>query len=192
MIIALSGPSGIGKGYFKEAILSKYPNVQELIWYTTRGLRPNEFNRKSISESEFEVLLNEGKMALVQDMFGHRYGISHDDLLKESGEWLTEVHPYILEEAKHINPHIITIGMITEDFSLLRERLAVKRKTENPAEIEARLGVAEKEMAIVKASPELFDEVIVVTRENESSIANIAQEIFKKYWKEGEQCGKKS
>ena len=192
MIIALSGTSGICKGYCKEAILSKYPNVQELIWYTTRGLRPNEFNRKSISESEFEVLLNEGKMALVQDMFGHRYGISHDDLLKESGEWLTEVHPYILEEAKHINPHIITIGMITEDFSLLRERLAVKRKTENPAEIEARLGVAEKEMAIVKASPELFDEVIVVTRENESSIANIAQEIFKKYWKEGEQCGKKS
>ena len=73
-----------------------------------------------------------------------------------------------------------------DDLSLLRERLAVKRKTEDPAEIEARLGVAEKEMAAIKASPELFDEVIVVTRENVSSVADIAQKIFKKYWKEGE------
>lgn len=186
MIIALSGPSGIGKGYFKEAILSKYPNVKELIWYTTRGLRPNEFNRKSISDSEFEALLGEGKMALVQDMFGHRYGVFRDDLSRESGEWLTEVHPYVLEEAKRINPRIITIGMMTDDLGLLRERLAVKRKTESPAEIEVRLGVAEKEMAAIKASPELFDEVIVVTRENESSVADIAQKIFKKYWKEGE------
>lgn len=192
MIIALSGPSGIGKGYFKEAILSKHPDVQELIWYTTRGLRPNEFNRKSISDSEFEALLDEGNMVLVQEIFGHRYGVSRDDLSRESGGWLTEVHPYVVSEAKHINPQIITIGMMTEDLNLLRERLVVKRKTEDSAEIEVRLSVAEKEMAAIKANPELFDEVIVITRENESSVADIAQKLFKKYWKEGEQCGKKA
>lgn len=186
MIIALSGPSGIGKGYFKEAVLSKYPSIQELIWYTTRALRPNEHNRKSISESEFNTLLDAGKLVLPQGMFGHRYGIALDDLSRESGDWLTEIHPYVVAEAKRINPHIITIGMMTEDIGLLRERLSVRRKTEDPAEIETRLSVAEREMSAIKSNPELFDEIIVITRENEPSVAEMAQKIFEKYQKEGE------
>ena len=186
MIIALSGPSGIGKGYFKEAVLSKYPSIQELIWYTTRALRPNEHNRKSISENEFNALLDAGKLVLPQGMFGHRYGIALDDLSRESGDWLTEIHPYVISEAKRINPKIVTIGMITEDIGLLRERLSVRRKTETPAEIEARLSVAEQEMAAIKASSELFDELIIITRDNESSVSKRAQEIFEKYQKEGE------
>lgn len=184
MIIALSGPSGIGKGYFKESVLLKHPEVKELIWYTTRTLRPNEKNRKSVSDAEFDELLKSEKMVLVQEMFGHRYGVHLDDLIKESGIWLTEVHPYVVMEAKRINPQIVTIGMLTEDLGLLRERLVVKRKTEKPDEIEIRLSIAKSEMNAIKENSALYDKILVITRENEHLVANMAQELFRHFVEE--------
>lgn len=179
MIIALSGPSGIGKGYVKEAILKENPDVKEAVWYTTRELRPGEKNRKSITNAEFDSLKLTGKLVLVQDMFGHRYAMCKEDLMTTDGIILTEIHPYVVREAKIINPNIFFIGMITDDIELLRERLSVRRKTESPEEIEHRLQTAMMEISTINENRELFDEVIVVKRSNESEIAPIAQQIFK-------------
>lgn len=42
MLIALSGPSGIGKGFIKEKLLREYPDIKEIQWITTRKLRSTE------------------------------------------------------------------------------------------------------------------------------------------------------
>ena len=187
MIIALSGPSGIGKGYIKEALKKVCSDIQEIIWYTTRDLRPDELmnsNRKHISETEFEEMQANNELALTQGMFGHRYTIRKQDLLPRSGIILTEIHPYVIKEARDINPDIITFGLVTDDYELLRDRLANRRKTESSDEIEKRVLSAKTEIEAIRKNLEFYNEIISVARDNEHLIAKIAQEMFAKYYKE--------
>ena len=50
MLISLTGPSGIGKDYVKQALLRHFATLQEVIWLTTRLLRPNEEDGRSNRE----------------------------------------------------------------------------------------------------------------------------------------------
>lgn len=174
MIISLSGPSGIGKGFIKEQLLQLYPNIQELVWCTTRDLRPNEQggNRFHISLSEFNQLVELGKLVLVQDLFGHRYGLRKEDLETSSDIKLTELHPANLVEALRINPSIFAIGLVTSDLSLLRKRLAVVRKSESEAEIEKRIMKAKSEIETILGHRSLHASVIEITEAEEDQVFN--------------------
>ena len=172
MIISFSGPSGIGKGFIRERLLQLYPDIQELVWYTTRTLRPNEqgSNRIQVSLSEFNQSVELGRLALVQDLFGHRYGLKKEDLVASSGIRLTELHPVNLVEALKINPAIFAIGLVTSDLSLLRKRLAVVRKTENEAEIEKRVTKAKSEIETILQYRSLYASVIEITEADEDLV----------------------
>lgn len=179
MIVALSGPSGIGKGFIKMAIMEANPDVKEAVWYTTRNLRPGEKNRASIPGIEFTAMEHTGRLVLVQELFGNRYGISRQDLEAKEGKVLTEIHPFVVDKAKEINPNIIMIGIVTDDLGLLRERLSERRKTETPAEIERRLKVAESEIEFIREHHDKFDLVVNISRKTETSIAKTMQTVFK-------------
>jgi guanylate kinase len=170
MIISLSGPSGIGKGFVKERLLQLYPHIQELKWFTTRPLRPNEQdgNRIRVSLPQFSQLVEFDKLVLVQDLFGHRYGLRKEDLIPSSNIRLTELHPDNLLEALGINPMIFAIGFVTFDLSLLHKRLSVLRKTESPAEIEKRVAMAASEIETILRQRSLFASVIEVTEARET------------------------
>lgn len=173
MIISLSGPSGIGKGFIKECILQTYPHIQELVWFTTRPLRSNEQqggNRINVSFPEFNQMAGFGELVLVQDLFGHRYGLRKEDLLPSSHTKLTELHPDNLLEALRINPAIFAIGLVTFDLSLLHKRLSAVRKTESPAEIEKRVATAKGEIETILQRRSLFTSVIEITEAGESSV----------------------
>ncbi len=172
MIISLSGPSGIGKGFVKERLLQLYPHIQELAWFTTRPLRPNERggNRVHVSLQEFNQLVEFGELVLVQDLFSHRYGLRKEDLLSNSDIKLTELHPDNLMEALKINPTIFAIGLVTFDLSLLRKRLSVIRKTESPAEIEKRIAMATGEIETILRHRSLFASVIEITEVKENLV----------------------
>ncbi|MBI1839138.1 MAG: hypothetical protein HYR95_02505, partial [Candidatus Colwellbacteria bacterium] len=138
MIIALTGPSGIGKGFIKEQLLRTYPFIEELAWFTTRPLRPNESggNRINVPDFQFNQLVESGNLVLVQNLYGYRYGLRKHDLAPSPSVKLTELHIDNLIEALRINTTILVIGLITSDLSLLRERLSINRNTESQAEIE--------------------------------------------------------
>lgn len=172
MVISLSGPSGIGKGFVKERLLQVYPFIEELVWFTTRPLRPNEqrSNRIQVSLPEFNKLVESGKLVLVQDLYGHRYGLKKEDLLPGSLVRLTELHPDNLKEALKINPTILGIGFVTSDLSLLHRRLSVLRNTESTAEIEQRIAVAKIEIETILRQKSLFAAVIEVATASESLV----------------------
>ena len=180
MIISLSGPSGIGKGFIKEGLLQLYPKIQELAWFTTRPLRPNEEggNRIHVSFTEFNKMVEDGKLVLVQDLYGYRYGLKKEDLLPSSDTKLTELHPDNLLEALKINPAILAIGFVTFDSLLLRKRLSVVRKTESPAEIEKRVATAENEIKTILRHRLLFASVIEVTEAVETSVLKKVREVL--------------
>lgn len=172
MIISLSGPSGIGKGFIKERLIQLYPHIQELAWFTTRPLRSNEQsgNRIHVSLPKFNQLSEFGELVLVQDLYGHRYGLSKEDMLPSSDTKLTELHPDNLLEALKINPEIFAIGLVTFDLSLLYKRLSVLRKTESSVEIEKRVTTAESEIKTILQRSSLFTSVIEITEVGESRV----------------------
>ena len=175
MIVSLSGPSGIGKGFIKERLLQLYPHVQELAWLTTRPQRSNELqgsNRTHTPLPEFNELVGSGELVLVQDLFGHRYGLRKKDLLPSLDIKLTELHPDNLLEARRINPMIFAIGLVTFDLSLLHQRLSVVRKTESLAEIERRVATARSEIETILQLRSTFASVIEVDKANEDQILN--------------------
>jgi len=172
MIIALSGPSGSGKGYIRERLLIAFPFLEELEWFTTRQLRPDEVrgNRISITASEFNKLADAGELVLVQDLYGYRYGLHRKDLLLSPRIRLTELHPDNVAEALKINPAIIAVAFVTSDLSLLRKRLSTLRNTESVVEIEKRVVAAETEIETILRYKELFVSVIEVSEVSETSI----------------------
>ncbi len=171
MIIALSGPSGIGKGFIKEQLLQVYPFIEELIWLTTRPFRPNEqhSNRIHVSLPIFNQCVESGELVLTQKIYGHHYGLK-EDLLPSSRVRLTELHPDNLEKAFKINPTILAIGFVTFDFALLHKRLSILRNTESVAEIEQRIAVAKIEIETILRQRSLFASVIEVSEASESSV----------------------
>lgn len=180
MIISLSGPSGIGKGFIKDRLLQLYPHIQELAWFTTRLLRPNEQggNRIHVPVLEFNRMADSSELVLVQDLFGHRYGLRKEDLLPSSDIKLTEVHPDNILEALRINPEIFAIGLVTFDLSLLHKRLSVVRNTESSAEIEKRVTTAESETKTILQRSSLFTSVIEVTEAGESRVLDAVLEVL--------------
>ncbi|MFA6258053.1 MAG: hypothetical protein WC671_03565 [Candidatus Paceibacterota bacterium] len=180
MIISFSGPSGIGKGFIKEQLLQRYPQIQELAWFTTRPLRSNEQggNRIHVPPFEFNRMSEFGELALVQDLFGHRYGLKKEDLLQSSDIKLTEVHPDNILEAIKINPKIFAIGFVTFDPSFLHKRL-VLRKTESPEEIKKRVATATSEIETILQRKSLFASVIEVTEAGESLVLDKVHAVLK-------------
>ncbi len=169
MIIAFSGPSGIGKGFIKEGLLRLHPHMKELEWLTTRSLRSNgkEGNRTHVSAEQFTFLVQSGEVVLAQNHFGHQYGLRKGDLSPSQETRLTELHPCTVAEALRINPEIILVGLVTFDISLLRRRLTIIRKTESPAEIEKRLTQADDEIKAILGQRELFASVVEVSEAKE-------------------------
>ena len=183
MIIALCGPSGIGKGFVKERLLEIYPFMEELSWLTTRPLRPDEQrgNRISVSPSEFERFAKNGDLVFLQNIYGYRYGLRRKDLIPDSRIKLTELHPNNVAEAIKIIPDIIIVGLVTFDVSLLHERLSAIRRTESPSEVEKRITTAEEDMQTILRQKQLFASVLEVSRDSESSITDRVAAILKPY-----------
>lgn len=170
MLIALSGPSGIGKGYIKRLVFAEYPDARELVWITTRQLRPDEApggNRRSMSREEFDNLVATGDCVLAQDLYGNGYGLIRDEFLACDGVWLTEFHPENLAKARALRDDIIAIGLVTDDHEMLAERLSLRGGTANDRS--ARLREAASEMDRIRGNPD-YQLIARVTRETEEVI----------------------
>ncbi len=184
MIIALSGPSGIGKGYVKDVLLKRYPFIKEIAWITTRQLRLGETNsnRVSVSKEYFNQLVNMGKITLVQDIYGHGYGVSYSDLMPcDDYIRITELHPDNILRALDINPHIIIIGLIPVDQAFLYERLAVKRNTETAEEIAIRLQNANHEIKKLISCKAFCKSIITISQGTEKSVPDSVDSIISTY-----------
>lgn len=165
MHIALSGPSGIGKGYVQERILQVYPSMQELRWTTTRPPRTTvpDANRQHVSNEAFAQLAASSDLVLVRKIFGYDYGLARRDLVPREGLYLTEVHPDNLQEAHTINPDLVAIGLMTSEPALLHHRLTEIRRTERPDEIAARLAEGAREMQVMRDQYVYYTALVDVT-----------------------------
>lgn len=174
MIITLTGPSGAGKEFLKNALIQKFPQLKELCWTTTRPLRPGEIQgvtRENVSTEEFQRLEQDGELRFRQYMFNHLYGIRKHFLDTSSEQLLTEFHIDNLVNASLNGFNRIAIGLVPSELSFLEVRLN-RRGTESAKQIADRLEAAKVEMTKIRQQKELFSFLVEFTQEDEHTIVD--------------------
>jgi guanylate kinase len=159
-IVALCGPSGIGKERVKDTIKGAFAVApSEPVVMTTRPSRENERGSRTtgILESDFKALVSSGQVVLPHRPFRGAntaiYGFSAESFEPATAQ-LTEVHSTIIEPFRNHNADrpTLVIGMVAR-VSLLEQNLLSRSPGAQPSDIELRLHLAEAEMEeIVEAT----------------------------------------
>ncbi len=178
MFLSLTGPSGVGKGYLKQKILGVYPVFSELLWLTTRSLRPDEIgtrtNRKSVSFDELSILRARGMIAHEQFLFENWYALTVEEIERtRTQDCMTETHIRMFSQMKAAAPHMVAIALIPKSVDLLRERLLVGRGAAPGPDTSLRLGAAANEIHEIRRRSHDFDFVIEVAKEQEPDAERI-------------------
>jgi guanylate kinase len=162
IVIALSGPSGVGKGTIIDEVKKLRPGLKHSISYTTRQPRPGETDGVQYHFTDvrnFERMISEGDILEYDTYCGNYYGTPKAPLLecidKGRDVILDITVPGSLAVMKNF-PEAVTVFLLPPSFSELKSRL-VKRGTESPGSLKNRLSKARNEVKMT----EKFDYVLV-------------------------------
>lgn len=183
-IIALSGPSGIGKGFVKETIRRRYPGMLELTVVTTRSRRTSDrIDRETdIPVDVFLKQRNEGEIILAHQPFGEQhdwYGFRRsqiDDGLMRSECMLTEIHPDNIDPFYELYPSSLFVFGFIAPENYIRKNLQA-RDTEPQTEQERRIQQSMHEMNQIRHWQDQGRIIRLFDFSNPSLRASIASEM---------------
>lgn len=184
-IIGLVGPSGVGKGYAKEAVRAAFSDLAELTVVTTREKRPsNGLDREaSVSKEEFLRRVDKGEIIFPHRPFrttGDWYGFigpQVDSLLDSGKKILTEVHVDNVRPFKERYPNQVFLIALVSDEGYLAANIK-RRGTETVRQLRERLDVAKREVKMIKRlfKEGFLDSLIEVNWQNREHLTEIAVE----------------
>lgn len=178
-ILGLTGPSGVGKGFAKEAIISAgIENFSEPVVVTTRPVRPTDGvdRRAGVLVRDFFKMVEEGQILFPHQPFGSSgdwYGFLENDFNIDNSI-LTEVHIDNVKPFRNrFGVRLMLIGLkAQEDY--LRKGLE-QRATETPDQRELRVQSASREILQIDDYYKrgLINRVIEVTSENRDELQTL-------------------
>lgn len=124
MLVTLSGITGTGKSFFKDAI-SKELNFKNLAIVTTRESRKSEVNgidKEFVDEIKFKKLKQEGKIVIAFEFLGEKYAYRKEKILSNENQ-VTEVHYSTIYELKKYVKEIFSIYIIPYDVERAKQEL---------------------------------------------------------------------
>ena len=161
VLLAVSGPSGVGKGTMVKTLIARREDVVESVSCTTRAPREGEVHGKHyffLSKEEFERRIQEDDFLEYDEHFGNYYGTPKSfvrETLKTKSV-IMEIDVVGGFLAKKEFPECILIFVAPPSVEELKKRL-LGRQTETEEQIENRLSRLEYEMK----ESEKYDYVLV-------------------------------
>jgi guanylate kinase len=164
-VFVITGPSGVGKGTLIRALMERLPDLELSVSATTREPRAGErdgVDYHFLSRQEFDRRVAAGQFVEHADYAGRSYGTLRSELEDRISAGVPVVLEIEVQGARQVRaamPEAVQVFIAPPSLAALRTRL-VGRGTDDPAEVERRLGVAEQEL---KAQSE-FGHVVVNDR----------------------------
>jgi guanylate kinase len=164
-VFVITGPSGVGKGTLIRGLMERLPNLQLSVSATTREPRAGErdgVDYHFLSRGEFDRRVAAGEFVEHADYAGRSYGTLRSELderIRAGVPVVLEIEVQGARQVRAAMPEAVQVFIAPPSLSALRNRL-VGRGTDDAAEVERRLAVAEQELS---AQPE-FGHVVVNDR----------------------------
>ena len=182
--MAVSGPSGAGKGTIVKTIIAKRQDVVESVSCTTRKPREGEVDGKAyffLSKDEFKRRIDEDDFLEYDEHFGNFYGTPKSFVREtlKSKSVIMEIDVVGALNAKKVFPETVLVMIVPPSVEELKRRLK-SRNSETDEQIENRLSRMEYELS----HKHLYDYVIV-NDDLEQAIAEV-ESIFDKSTLKGE------
>ena len=182
--MAVSGPSGAGKGTIVKTIIAKRQDVVESVSCTTRKPREGEVDGKAyffLSQDEFKRRIDEDDFLEYDEHFGNFYGTPKSFVREtlKSKSVIMEIDVVGALNAKKVFPETVLVMIVPPSLEELKRRLK-SRNSETDEQIENRLSRMEYELS----HKHLYDYVIV-NDDLEKAIAEV-ESIFDKSTLKGE------
>ncbi|KUG03790.1 guanylate kinase [hydrocarbon metagenome] len=155
ILFVLSGPSGVGKGTIKEALLKTMKDICLSISATTRKPRRDEIHGKDyffVDDTEFEDMIMNDKLLEWANVYTNRYGTPRDFVLEQLGKGfdvLLEIDIQGALQVKNKMPEAVFIFLSPPNLDELARRLCT-RGQDSQESIDLRLATCEAEMAHIK------------------------------------------
>jgi guanylate kinase len=150
--VVITGPSGVGKGTLIRSLRDRMPELQLSVSATTRRPRAGEaqgVDYHFLSPDEFERHVQDGDFVEHADYAGARYGTLRSELETRAAGGapvLLEIELQGARQVREAMPSAVQVFIAPPSLEALRARL-VGRGTDEPAQVEARLRTAEREVA---------------------------------------------
>ena len=161
VLLAVSGPSGVGKGTMVKTLIARRSDVVESVSCTTRAPREGEIDGKHyffLSKEEFERRIAEGDFLEYDEHFGNYYGTPKSfvrEALKTKSV-IMEIDVVGALNAKKAFPECVLVMVVPPSAEELKRRLS-GRASESELQIENRLARMEYELS----HKDEYDHVIV-------------------------------
>ena len=174
VLLAVSGPSGVGKGTMVKTIIERREDVVESVSCTTRPPREGEVHGKHyffLSREEFERRIKEDDFLEYDEHFGNYYGTPKSfvrETLKTKSV-IMEIDVVGSLEAKKAFPECKLVMVVPPSVDELKRRLS-GRGSETEEQIQGRLARMEYELS----HKHLYD-YIIVNDDLEKAIADLCK-----------------
>lgn len=151
VLLAVSGPSGVGKGTMVKTLIARRADVVESVSCTTRPPREGEVHGKHyffLSKEEFERRIQEDDFLEYDEHFGNYYGTPKSfvrETLKEKSV-IMEIDVVGAKLAKKTFPECVLVMVVPPSIDELKRRLQ-GRGSETEEQILGRLQRMEYELS---------------------------------------------
>jgi guanylate kinase len=155
ILFVISGPSGVGKGTIKDAVLKRITDIRLSVSVTTRAPRQGELNGREYffaGEQEFQKMIDNDQFLEWADVYSRKYGTPREFVMQNllnGQDVLLEIGIQGAMKVKNKMPGGVFIFIAPPSTEELQARLYGRGKDSHES-IKERLAACEKEMEHMK------------------------------------------